>query len=116
MGCGTSKSGRPMLRLTGFLILRARSNIRRIPDDSMYCIRSAIQRFVCDILQAPEVKTSSYQVSPVPGEPSGVSRRVWEIQLILELTAGRGRIQRMPSPGGRGALTMNTFVLDDERV
>src|SRR5262245_3508628 len=44
IGAGTSKSGWPMLRLTGSLRLRARSNILRMPEDSMPRMRSAIQR------------------------------------------------------------------------
>src|SRR6266487_616029 len=43
-GAGTSKSGWPMLRLTGSVRLRARSNTLRMPEDSMERIRSAIQR------------------------------------------------------------------------
>ena len=42
-GSGTSKSGRPMLRLIGSFRLRARSNTLRMPDASMLRIRSAIQ-------------------------------------------------------------------------
>src|SRR5262249_5234872 len=44
IGAGTSKSGWPMLRLTGSLRLRARSNILRMPEDSIPRMRSAIQR------------------------------------------------------------------------
>src|SRR5262249_1035703 len=44
IGAGTSKCGWPMLRFTGSFRLRASSKILRIPDDSMCCIRSAIQR------------------------------------------------------------------------
>src|SRR3984957_13804916 len=44
IGSGTSKSGWPMLRLTGSLIDRASSKTLRMPDDSMLPMRSAIQR------------------------------------------------------------------------
>src|SRR5436309_3138027 len=43
-GAGTSKSGWPMLRLTGSLRLRASSKTLRMPDDSMCRMRSATQR------------------------------------------------------------------------
>src|SRR6476646_2577570 len=45
---GTSKCGWPMLRLTGSLRLRASSKTLRMPDDSMWLIRSAIQRSAGD--------------------------------------------------------------------
>src|SRR5262245_19797599 len=43
IGSGTSKCGWPMLRFTGSLRLRARSNTLRIPETSMLRVRSAIQ-------------------------------------------------------------------------
>src|SRR5579885_3763219 len=43
-GCGTSKCGWPMVRLQGFLRLRASSKTLRMPEDSMWRMRSAIQR------------------------------------------------------------------------
>src|SRR6478672_11934660 len=43
-GSGTSKSGWPMLRLTGSFRLRPRSKTRRMPEASMLRIRSATQR------------------------------------------------------------------------
>src|ERR1700676_1402683 len=44
IGSGTSKSGWPMLRVTGSLRLRANSKTLRMPEDSMCLMRSAIQR------------------------------------------------------------------------
>src|SRR5215469_7963944 len=44
IGSGTSKWGWPMLKLTGSLRLRASSKTLRMPEDSMWRIRSAIQR------------------------------------------------------------------------
>src|SRR4051812_35317857 len=42
-GAGTSKCGWPMLRLIGSLTLRTSSKILRMPEASMFRIRSAIQ-------------------------------------------------------------------------
>src|SRR5262245_15114762 len=52
IGAGTPKCGSPMLRFTGSLRLRARSNTLRIPDISMVLARSAIQ-WSCIAISGP---------------------------------------------------------------
>src|SRR5437868_11060590 len=62
IGCGTSKSGWPMLRFTGSFRLRASSNTLRMPDDSMCAMRPAIQRSAadfCDMHHLPNANFSS---------------------------------------------------------
>src|SRR5438128_8106038 len=53
IGAGTSKSGWPMLKLTGSLRLRANSKTLRMPEDSMWRIRSAIQRACINVHPLP---------------------------------------------------------------
>src|SRR5262249_4044690 len=98
IGLGTSKCGCPMLRLMGSFRLRASSKTLRMPEDSMWRMRSAIQRIrkVSFFGRKTKIGTHAFLLFASLKASSGIPRDEW--------------YNPTPYPGGTSTMNRRRFL------